>query len=80
MQSIADARSQERETAMSEETQRKSAQIFQFPAGGRATLSTRREAAKPVDDLNTARFAKVAFGSSWYHEEAIQEADKARKH
>jgi hypothetical protein len=64
---------------MTEDTQRKSAQIFQFPVGGRAASNARREAAKPVDDLNTVRFAKVAFGGSWYHEEAIQEADTARK-
>jgi Protein of unknown function (DUF2735) len=45
-----------------------SAQIYQFPARGRAA-ATRR------DELQTVKFsqrvANVVYGSAWYHEEAL---------
>jgi len=64
---------------MSEEIQPKSAQIFQFPVGGRAALAARRVTpARPVD-LVPARSANVACGSSWYHEDAIRDAELAPK-
>ncbi|MDO8875498.1 MAG: DUF2735 domain-containing protein [Pseudolabrys sp.] len=48
---------------------KESAQIFQFPVGGRAGLRTTRELAT----VSAPRMANVAVGGSWYHEEAIRE-------
>lgn len=48
---------------------RESAQIFQFPVGGRAGLRTTRELAPAP----APRMANVAAGGSWYHEEAIRD-------
>jgi hypothetical protein len=54
-----------------------SAKIYQFPVGGRAAVNSRRDEIKPATDIAPSL---VAFGSGgWYHEEAIQEAEKARK-
>jgi hypothetical protein len=64
---------------MREEAQRESAQIFQFPAGGRAALSARRAAPQRSVDLMPARVANVASGAGWYHEDAIREAEQAPK-
>ena len=49
---------------------RASAQIVQFPVGGRAGLAARRAELRASDshEVNPA----VIFGS-WYHEEAIKE-------
>lgn len=50
---------------------RESAQIFQFPVGGRAGLTSQRDfgkvaAAKPL-------LADMVAGDSWYHEQAIRD-------
>jgi hypothetical protein len=50
-----------------------SAKIYQFPVGGRAALSSRSQPAKPVLDY-------AASGSSWYHEAAIEEANRGSEH
>jgi hypothetical protein len=65
---------------MSEEIQPKSAQIFQFPVGGRAALGVRRaaHAVRPAD-LMPARAANVACGTCWYHEDAVRDAEPAPK-
>ena len=47
---------------------RESAQIFQFPAGGRAGLKSRDLARTPAPDL-----ADIAADGNWYHEEAIRD-------
>ena len=57
---------------------RGSAQIYQFPKGGRAALVGRPHEAKPAENFATVLTAKVAVGSAWYHEEALQEG-RARK-
>jgi hypothetical protein len=51
-----------------------SAKIYQFPAGGRAALGGRRygEAKSAID---TPRVNETISSGSWYHEEAIQEAN-----
>jgi hypothetical protein len=68
------------ETIMTTNVHSGSATIFQFPARGRFALSGRAEASQPATNLLTApRAANVAFGSSWYHEEAIREAELAHK-
>jgi len=52
-----------------------SAKIYQFPVGGRAALASRREATNTAETYPTSRFVKVASGSAWYHEEAVQTAE-----
>ena len=56
-----------------------SAKIYQFPTGGRAALAGRRDETMPVENFAMPRIARVAAGGAWYHEEAIQTADRARK-
>ena len=34
---------------------------------------------KPVENFAASRIAKVASGSAWYHEEAVQRAERLRK-
>jgi hypothetical protein len=63
---------------MTTSSDRQSATIYQFPAGGRAALGVRRDQAKAVDNFAVPRIARVASGA-WYHEEAVQQADRARK-
>jgi hypothetical protein len=53
-----------------------SAKIYAFPARGRFVAGNRQE--KPAE-LTSAPAVKVAVGSGWYHEAAIQEAEQARK-
>ena len=60
---------------MNANTERGSAKIYQFPVGGRSRAGTQR------NDSNGAQTAmpRITFGSSWYHEEAVQEAQPSRK-
>lgn len=55
-----------------------SAQIYQFPAGGRAALRGRsyREAESISE---TPRVNETMCSGSWYHEEAIREAQSQAK-
>ena len=55
-----------------------SATIYQFPAGGRAALGGRRYgAAKSVSE--TPPVNEAMCSGSWYHEEAIREAQSETK-
>lgn len=65
---------------MTENTHRLTAKIYQFPSGGRSGLTTRRETYKPAGEVIPEVTPRVAIGGSWYHEEAIREADKSHKH
>ena len=57
-----------------------SAKIYQFPAGGRAALGTRRpDEITPTTDQGSSRVSEAACGGGWYHEAAIQESDTERK-
>jgi len=56
-----------------------SAKIYQFPARVRATVGGHRDEVKSAAHLTPPRVAKVACGSAWYHEEAVQEGERARK-
>jgi len=58
---------------MTPNTIQTSAKIYQFPVGGRAALSNRSQPAKPMLDY-------AASGSSWYHEAAIEEANRGSEH
>ena len=51
-----------------------SATIIQFPAGGRSGLLAKRELTPPVQQR------PVVDTGSWYHDEAIREAELAKKH
>jgi hypothetical protein len=51
-----------------------SAQIYQFPPRGRFALNARSES----QTVESQPLVKVAAGSGWYHEAAIQEAERPR--
>lgn len=58
---------------------RGSAKIYQFPTNGRiAGDVTRREATKLAADISSPRAIEAALGSGWYHEAAIEEAQRAK--
>lgn len=65
---------------MTENSHRATAQIYQFPIGGRSGLAVRRDTSKPAAEYVPETTSRVAIGGNWYHEEAIREADKGRKH
>ncbi len=65
---------------MSTNTYRGSAEIIPFPVRARTNSNENREAAMPVTMFPVPRAVKVASGSGWYHEAAIQEADQTREH
>ncbi|GGC60572.1 DUF2735 domain-containing protein [Chelatococcus reniformis] len=59
--------------------ERPSAQIYQFPLGGRAVLARRRDETRSAAEPTPASTPAIAAGSGWYHEAAMQEADRSRK-
>ena len=61
---------------MTTKTQGGSATIYQFPARGRFAMSARDEKAVAAPAIQRA--PNIAFGSGWYHDEAI-EAERTRK-
>jgi hypothetical protein len=69
---------------MTTSSDRGSAKIYQFPARGRVAAGGHRLESKlhenrTVSNPPLPRFAQAVFGSAWYHEEAIREADRADK-
>jgi Protein of unknown function (DUF2735) len=58
---------------------RGSAEIYQFPPRGHFAVSGHRDGLKSAPGLASSRLPTMVFGGSWYHEEAIQEAERARK-
>ncbi len=65
---------------MTENANRETAKIYQFPAGGRTGLAVRREGATTVHALKSAQAATAISTGSWYHDAAIEEAaEQARK-
>jgi hypothetical protein len=56
---------------------RSSAKIYQFPARGRFAADGRFEDPAAAASF-ASRVAQAALGSSWYHEEAVQE-ERTRK-
>lgn len=58
---------------------RGSATIYQFPVGGRSALGGQSHEARSSGSLAAVRVAKVAASGAWYHEEAMQEAQRVRK-
>jgi hypothetical protein len=61
---------------MNPQVQQGSAKIYQFPVGGRASLSVRRPEAQPA--IAAPRICEA--GSSWYHEAAIEDAKRTGEH
>ena len=53
---------------------RGSAQIYEFPLRGRFVLNG-RDTPQPRTNLESQPLVKVAAGSGWYHDAAIQEAE-----
>jgi hypothetical protein len=56
-----------------------SARIYQFPARGRFAASGQHEATEPAATAALPRDVKIVVGSGWYHDEAIQIAERERK-
>jgi hypothetical protein len=54
-----------------------SAKIYQFPAGGRASMSGQRGRTAAAANFGS-QFVSEATSGSWYHDEAIRESQKAR--
>jgi hypothetical protein len=55
---------------------RGSAQIYEFPPRGRFALNARDSELRT--NLESQPLVKVAAGSGWYHDAAIQEAERPR--
>ena len=53
-----------------------SAKIYEFPARGRFVVAALRDEPDSAAKLATSRVAKATCGSAWYHEAAIQEAER----
>jgi hypothetical protein len=64
---------------MTASSYRESATIYYFPKGGRAAQGGRRDEANAAETLAASRIARAAYGGAWYHEEAVQQAERARK-
>ena len=61
---------------MTENFPRESAKIYKFPARGRFAVEGSRT---DESDSASARIPRTACGSAWYHDEAIQDADRVSK-
>ena len=57
---------------------RPSAEIYQFPPRGRFA-AVNRDPSDSVPGIAAPQLATTAFGGNWYHEEAIRDAERARK-
>ncbi len=58
---------------------RRSAEIYQFPPRGRFVVARAGDESKSVSGLAPFRVATNAIGGNWYHEDAILDAERARK-
>ena len=63
---------------MTESTPRQTAKIIPFPVERRAVRGSAQPVAQRV--VERPAVATVETGSGWYHEAAIQDANKARLH
>jgi hypothetical protein len=64
---------------MTTSTEQGSARIYQFPVGGRAAVGGRREETVSAASIGSLGVAVVVNSGAWYHDEAIQEAERARR-
>jgi hypothetical protein len=60
---------------MTANSDRVSAQIFQFPARGRFAAAGHADEKSGADPL-APRVPRIAMGSGWYHDQAIQDAER----
>jgi hypothetical protein len=58
---------------MTDSLDRRSTEILQFPAGGRAGFGGRRDEVKVAEPFVAPQAIKIVSGA-WYHEEAVQDA------
>jgi hypothetical protein len=63
---------------MTANSDRESAKIYQFPARGRFAANKSSET-KGAATPTSQHVVKVAVGSGWYHDAAIQEEERAHK-
>jgi hypothetical protein len=61
-----------RRRSMTTSISRGSAQIYEFPPRGRFALNARDESQSRIN-LEAQALPKVAYGSGWYHDQAIQD-------
>jgi hypothetical protein len=61
---------------MSTSSVQTTAQIIQFPVGGRKLLAER---SRPVADLETEALT-ISVGEAWYHEAAIEDSKRIGGH
>jgi len=61
---------------MTSDFSQQSAKIYEFPAGGRKSVAPRRDEANRSSEPRVWRISAAVFGSAWYHEAAIQEAER----
>ncbi|WP_375407969.1 DUF2735 domain-containing protein [uncultured Methylobacterium sp.] len=64
---------------MSAASPRESAKIYAFVPRARPMLTGQGPARKPSDDHSTHQQPVCEFGGGWYHDAAIQEADRTRR-
>jgi hypothetical protein len=64
---------------MNTDLNRGSGEIIPFPSRARTIAGELRDVAKPVAQFPLPRAVKVASGSGWYHEAAIQDAERTLK-
>jgi hypothetical protein len=67
---------------MTANSHRGSAKIIPFPSGDRAGFGARLTQTAPIaaDDFAATRVAKATSAGAWYHEEAIRDAVRGRRH
>ena len=58
---------------------RESAKIYQFPTRAQLSGNGRPGKIKSAVELNAVQYATPSFGSGWYHEAAIREAERNNK-
>lgn len=58
---------------MAQSNHRRSAEIIQFPAGGRRAVAARSGDVAPTLDASLKNVMCVAASGAWYHEAAMEE-------
>jgi hypothetical protein len=68
----------EEKSAVTTNFGRESAKIYQFPVRRPPNTDAPRQKSKPATDLNPIQVSEVEFGSGWYHDAAIRDAERNR--
>ena len=63
---------------MTDNAQRQTARIIQFPVKAHAAKTGHKASGRKMAEL-PAQVAPVEFGSGWYHDDAIQDAEPVRR-